>query len=418
MKLKKLLWAAPLAVLATLDVAHADLVAIRVGLAETATEDGSIEHAVVLVEDGKIVTIGQDLPIGRGIPVIDRPDWVVMPGLVSAYSRLGLDSQAGDDFTPHVTAEKELLPRNRAYEEALEHGVTTLGLYPAGSGVPGQALVVRPKGDEKDEMILASGAYLKMRFNSNSRSKKTLREAFEKVDEYAEELAEEREKYDKKVERAEKKKKRKKKDDEDENDDEEEIGPFEPPELAPEVEAFQQVRARTLQMLFSIGKSADYLHLVKAIDDEEFDWGLRVRSTSQLDIFHVKEEIGEAERYVLIDPQLTLHPGTSRQRNLPDELAEEGARLVLLPRSDSNWGFDRWLRDVGLLVATGLDRETAIAAMTSTAAEFLGVGERLGSLAEGKDANLIFLNGDPFEPGTQIEAVMLEGEFVHGEVQQ
>ena len=56
--------------------------------------------------------------------------------------------------------------------------------------------------------------------------------------------------------------------------------------------------------------------------------------------------------------------------------------------------------------------------MTSNAAEFLGVNDRLGSLSAGMDANMIFLNGDPFEPGTQIEAVMLEGEFVHGEVQQ
>ena len=37
-------------------------------------------------------------------------------------------------------------------------------------------------------------------------------------------------------------------------------------------------------------------------------------------------------------------------------------------------------------------------------------------LEAGKDANLIFLNGDPFEPGTQIQAVMLEGDFVSGEV--
>ena len=430
MKLKKLLLAAPLAVLATSPPTHADLVAIRVGLAETAA-DGPIEHAVVLVEDGKIVSIGQDLVIGRGIPVIERPDWVVMPGLVSAYSRLGLDSRAGDEFTPHVTAEKELLPRHRSYERALEFGVTTFGLYPAGSGVAGQALVVRTQGDDKEDMILSSGAYLKMRFNSSSKSKKTLRDGFAKVDEYAEKLEKAREKYDKAVEKAKKKKKSKskKKDDDDKDEDEkkkeaeegngeEEIGPFVPPELPPEVEAFQRVRDGSLRVLFSVGKSADYLHLVKAIDDEEFDWSLRVRSTSQLDIFHVKEKIGEDEPFLLIEPNLTLHPGTSRQRNLPKELADAGAKLVLLPRSDSTWGYEHWRREVGVLVAAGLDRQTALQAMTSNAAEFLGVDERLGSLAAGRDANMIFLNGDPFEPGTRIEAVMLEGEFVHGEVQQ
>ena len=40
---------------------------------------------------------------------------------------------------------------------------------------------------------------------------------------------------------------------------------------------------------------------------------------------------------------------------------------------------------------------------------WLGLGDRLGSLEAGKDANIVFLNGDPFETGTKIEAVVLEG---------
>jgi prepilin-type processing-associated H-X9-DG protein len=46
----------------------------------------------------------------------------------------------------------------------------------------------------------------------------------------------------------------------------------------------------------------------------------------------------------------------------------------------------------------------------------MGLGERLGSLSAGKDANILFFDGDPFEPGTELEAVMLEGEVVHGEM--
>ena len=57
------------------------LLAIRVGKAETIAH-GTIEHAVILIEDGKITAIGQDLPIERGIPVLDRPHWTAMPGLV------------------------------------------------------------------------------------------------------------------------------------------------------------------------------------------------------------------------------------------------------------------------------------------------------------------------------------------------
>ena len=51
----------------------------------------TLHHAVILVEDGRIVTIGEDLPIERGIPVLELSEGqVVMPGLVFAYSRICL----------------------------------------------------------------------------------------------------------------------------------------------------------------------------------------------------------------------------------------------------------------------------------------------------------------------------------------
>ena len=73
---------------------------------------------------------------------------------------------------------------------------------------------------------------------------------------------------------------------------------------------------------------------------------------------------------------------------------------------------------VGHLVKAGLDRQAALAAMTLEPAQVLGLAERLGSIEKGKDANLILWNGDPFEPETQIQAVMLEGYIVSGEVGQ
>ncbi|MFT7484375.1 MAG: imidazolonepropionase-like amidohydrolase [Candidatus Paceibacteria bacterium] len=61
-----------------------DTVAIKVDRAETVS-DGTIHHAVILIEDGKIAVIGEDLAIERGIPVIDLgPGSVATPGLVNA----------------------------------------------------------------------------------------------------------------------------------------------------------------------------------------------------------------------------------------------------------------------------------------------------------------------------------------------
>ncbi|MCA8980682.1 MAG: amidohydrolase family protein [Planctomycetes bacterium] len=403
-----------------------DLLAIKVGKAET-IDQGTLEHAVILIEDGKIVMIGEDLPIERGIPVLDRdPEWTVMPGLVNAYSRGPLDSRGGNDSTPGLRASGELYIGEDFYGDVLELGVTTLGLYPAGNGIPGRAVAIRTKADTAEGLILRDDAYLKIRMRSSGSDKKMLKKGFEDADGWIEKEAKAREKWEKEQEKA-KKSKKGKKDDEKEEDksvavpvepslDDEESGDYVAPEKDPAAEAFLQLRAHELSALVAIGQSSDYLHLIDAIGAEEFDWDLRIPITTELDIFNVKREIGLRACRVVMEPQLSQHPNTLRLRNLPMELAESGAKLVLIPRDDSVVGHEAWLRNTGEMVGYGLDRDAALRALTLEPAELLKVADRLGSLTVGKDANMIFFEGDPLEPGTRVEAVMLEGEFVTGEV--
>ena len=54
----------------------------------------------------------------------------------------------------------------------------------------------------------------------------------------------------------------------------------------------------------------------------------------------------------------------------------------------------------------------------TTPADMLGLGDEVGPLEEGKRANLLVLSGAPFQPGTKIDAVLLDGEFVIGDIDQ
>ena len=435
------LTAAPLPVAGSTVLAKGsgDLLAIRVGRAETVA-NGTLENAVILVENGRISTIGEDLVVARGIPVLDRPDWVALPGLVNAYSRLGLTGRGGADSKPHVTSEKEVYVHDPVYQDLAETGVTTLGLYPPGTGIPGQAIVIHPADEEPEtlaDLLVAETAYLKILFRSNPRSKKLIRDGFEEVDEYHEKEKKAREKYEKEKEKAEKKKKKSKKKDDDEDEkkddddkdkslkgddedkeDEDELGPFVPPEPDEDVVPFMHLREKTLRALVGIRGAGDYLHLLDAIGDEDFEWDLRIPVTRELDLFHIADQLGEREVRVVMEPELSVHPGTLRQRNLPAELVEAGVKLVLVPREDSLESFEQWRFDAGVLVGSGLDPDLALRAMTLEPACALGLDEELGSLEAGKLANLIFVTGDPFEPSTRLAAVMLEGRFIHGEVNQ
>jgi len=266
------------------------LFAIRVGRAETIAK-GALQHAVILVEDGKIVKIGEDLPVARGIPVLDRPDWVVMPGLVNAYSRLSLEGEAGEEYNPDVKASAELYANSDDLKEVVKYGVTTLGLYPAGGGICGQAVAIRPLGKTNSDLVLADACYLKIVLRASSTSKKALRDGFKKADEYTDKEKKAREKWDKEQEKKKAKPAKKeepkpdeqkgdeKKGDEKKGDEKKDEGKPEekkdagsdayvPPEVDPKTQAFLDLRSGKLHALVSVQSAAEYLHFLDALGKE------------------------------------------------------------------------------------------------------------------------------------------------------
>jgi imidazolonepropionase-like amidohydrolase len=60
----------------------------------------------------------------------------------------------------------------------------------------------------------------------------------------------------------------------------------------------------------------------------------------------------------------------------------------------------------------GLDFDTALASVTSTPARLLGLEERIGTIAVGKDADLVLWSGTPFELTSAVVGVLIGGELV------
>ncbi|MEM8709381.1 MAG: amidohydrolase family protein [Planctomycetota bacterium] len=413
--------AATPAAVAAASPAQGDFFAIKARRVEIGNGE-VMEHAVILVEDGEIVTMGQDLPIERGIPVIELDEnQVVMPGIVNPYSRFGMTGSGYNDSRPYVMASSELYPSG-AYETFLKYGMTTVAQYPAGQGVPGQAVALRPTGDTAEDMVLEDGVYLKFVMRNSSSAKRNLTDGFKKADDHLAKVESEREKFEKK--NSKKSSSKKSKDDDKKSSSSKSSSKskskakFVPPKPDQRVQPFLDLRDGSLQALFSIRNAASYAHLVDAVGDEEFEWHLRVPLTRDIDVFHVKDEIGEQGCFVLMEPLITLMPGTMRQRNLPAEFERAGAKLVLLPRRDTGEGFKAFLEDVGVMIGAGLDRKAAVQAITHRPAAFLGLDEEVGTLQEGRRANLLVFNGDPFQAGTKLEAVMLDGQFVSGDMDQ
>jgi hypothetical protein len=337
-----------------------------------------------------------------------------------------MSSRGNSGTVPSTLASTEFYPRQDIYGDLLDLGVTTLGLYPPGTGIPGQTVAIRTSGATAEEMILREDSYVKIMMRSNPSSKKMIRSAFEKADKHGEDIEKAREKWEKDVEKWEKDQKKKKdKEKEDKKagkaiaeDKEEDKGPGDFVEPTPDgtASAFIDLRKGDLTAMISIRKAGDYLHLLDALGEEEIEWSLRVPLRTDIDLYEVAEQLGEANRKVILEPRLTLMAWTMRERNIPAELSEAGADVVFIPNADDVANHKAWRWHVGHIVKAGMDYQVALRAMTLGPAEVLGLEERLGSLDVGKDANIIFFSGDPLQPATQLEMVMIDGDFVSDEV--
>ena len=95
---------------------------------------------------------------------------------------------------------------------------------------------------------------------------------------------------------------------------------------------------------------------------------------------------------------------------LAGELAQAGVKIAFSSGDNTNVRLAPY--QAAMSVAWGLKREDAIKALTINAAEILGVANRIGSIENGKDANLFIAKGDPLEVRTEITHVIIQGKDV------
>ena len=115
-----------------------------------------------------------------------------------------------------------------------------------------------------------------------------------------------------------------------------------------------------------------------------------------------------AEGVLLDPPFLQSLPG--KVLNRPRELSERGVSLAF--RSQAATGGRFLPVRVAYAVREGLDARKALRAMTHDAAKLFGIDDRVGSIEKGKDADLVFLSGEPFSITSRVMEVMVDGKLV------
>lgn len=120
-----------------------------------------MDDATILVKDGKIIAIGTDVDVPAGVRVVDYgDDAVIAPGLVCADSSYGSSIAGPRTAEPTVLAVDNFDPYSEMFD-SLRAGVTSVYMAPSRSRlVAGQGAVVKTGGEANSGRVVSDAALL------------------------------------------------------------------------------------------------------------------------------------------------------------------------------------------------------------------------------------------------------------------
>ncbi len=413
MRFKVILSALAIALFFAIGIKAAEPILIKGATVITVT-GGTIENGDILVKDGKISKVGQNIAAPKGAVVIDGVGRYVTPGIIDAHSHIGVYSwpgvpahydgnEATDPVTPQVRAEDSFNADDPAIKRAVAGGVTLIQSLPGSANlIGGQTLTLKLKpGRSMEEMRMKDAPPgMKMALGENPKGVygrrdqmpstrmgniALIREWFLKGQE-----------YNQKWERFNKKK---------DKDDE-----AEPPDRDLRLEALGDILK---------GKYLVHVHcytrdeMLRMIDVAK-EFGIKIRSFEHsLEGYMAAEELAAnaIAACTWTDWWGFKVEAWNGIPQAPGIMASKGVRVVF--HSDSGDQIQRLWLDAAKAVRFGMDRQKAFEALTINAAWTLGIDDRTGSIEVGKDADIAIFSGYPLNIYSQVEITIVDGEIVY-----
>ncbi len=376
-----------------------------------------IDIGSVVLSDGVIVEVGANITVPAGATVIDAAGLHVYPGMVDAFSRLGLTevgsvaatSDVSDlgSWNPHLRAYDAIHPASAHIPVARANGVTYALTAPGGgggfrggggAGIPGQAALIHLDGYTVEEMAINPSFGMMINwptiqtrsfdFSTFTVSERPFAEAKREYDERLQELEswfEAAQHYKQAVENG------------------------DPAKFDRDLQL--EHLARTLGGELPVIVSANDKRGIESALEFAERYDLRVILARARDARKVKELLAEKGIPVILGPTQTLPANEDDPYHYPASLAgelyEAGVKICF---GTFNSADSRTLPyEVANAVPLGLPHEEALRAVTINSAEILGVADRLGTIEPGKLGNLMVTDGDPLEIQTQVEYVFING---------
>lgn len=376
---------------------------------DSAGGNAFLETGWITLEGPRIKDIGA----GMGAPgycdrVIDLEGKIITPGLIDAHTHLGLyeegNAKEGDDTnetsdpsTPHLRAIDGISPRDIGFQAARESGVTCVGCLPGSTNViGGLGAVVKTAGNTVQGMVISPNCGLKVAFGENPK-----RVYGDKDKTPVTRMAEAgllREKFVQALEWLREKEKE---------------GPSSGKRDL-QHESFVEVLQGKIPLRVHAHRADDMMTAIRIA--EEF--GVQIVLEHCMEGHFIAQEIASRDIPVVYGPMLL---GRVKQElremdeTTPALLSQAGIKMAI-STDHPELSIKHLSLSAAVAVREGLDKINALKAITINPADILGVSSRVGSLAPGKDADLVVWTGMPFELMTRVGTVLINGDPVYDSI--
>lgn len=368
--------------------------------------NGVIENGTIIFDNGLIIAVGAGIPIPPGAHVVDVSGKHIYPGLIDAYTTVGLseigavgmsnDVQEVGDFNPNIRAELGVNAESRHIGTSRSAGVLTAITTPGGGLISGMSSAMALEGWTWEEMSMEGAAALNVNwpnpnprrrgfggfggFGQNQGEQPTYEERVQQLKDYFIEARAYR--------------------------DAVEAG--EEVRTDSRYEAMIPALNRDIPVVVAANGAAQINDAITWAKEE----GIRMVIRGGNDAIHVADRLVAEDIPVILTSTMAApgraHEGYDGAYRRAADLYEAGVKFAISGGAGALYT-DRLGYEAGVAVAFGLPEEEALKAVTINAAEFLGLDDRIGSLEPGKQATLLITTGTPINMTSDIEQAYIQG---------
>lgn len=378
--------------------AAAETVLIRDGRVVTNGAAGIVQNGDVLIVDGRIAAVGENVAAPRGARVIDAHGSYVTPGAFAAMSEVGLSEISGSGAPNDADLEGDLVaaaadaghafnPQVTAVAVTRMEGVTRAAIAPSetASLFGGRGALVALGG--RPDSVFRPDAFMVVELGETGAARTgSSRAAVWPVFEAA--LRDARE-YPSRY------------------------------RSGQGGAVLNEIDAAALQP-FARGQGLFLVHVESAADIRRIiafkreNPSLRFVIHGGAEAWQVADELARANIPVILDPLSDLPDRFERLSARLDNAAllqRAGVRIAIAPQPGSVDAHQARLalQLAGNAVANGLPWDAAFAAVSRGPAEIFGVGDQLGRLERNYRADVVIWDGDPLEVTAAPTAVFVDG---------